>query len=89
MITGLLLSTILPFVVTKFGGMLVSSVLLKLGAGQAAASIGSNLIGSIASKITAGKPLTQDEHAAWRNHINTTYTPTEVGSAPGVPFQRT
>lgn len=92
--TALLLSTVLPYLVTKFGGMLVSNILIKVGAGQAAASAGGNIISQIAAKLGAGKPLAAHEKAAWNSHFQSTYQqpvpppvkPVEVASAAGVPF---
>jgi hypothetical protein len=92
--TALILSTVLPYLVTKFGGMLVSSLMLKFGASQSVATMGANVISQIASKMATGKPLSDSEKVAWNTHFQATYQQgspaksVEVASAPGVPFVR-
>jgi hypothetical protein len=93
--TALLVSTVLPYLITKFGGMFVSSMLLKAGVGQSLAANGGSIISQIAAKLAGGKPLSAPEKTVWNAHVQTNYVPTpqpqavaavEVASAAGVPF---
>lgn len=93
MLPGLILSAVVPWIVTRFGGMLISRLLLQLGVSKVVAASASGVVEEIARKIAQGKQIEANEQAVWKAHVDQHYakpagSASEVGSAPGVPFRR-
>lgn len=86
MISGLLVSAIVPFLITKFGGALISSLLLRAGVNAGLASQVAPQLAAIAAKLLGGQALTPEERAALAAHTAQT-KPQEVAAHPGTPFR--
>ncbi len=85
-IAGLLASAVVPYLVTKFGGSLVSIVLLRFGVSQTVVNVLSPQLAAIASKLLGGHQLTPEEQAAYQAYVQQT-KPQQVAAHPGSTFR--
>lgn len=85
MLGGMIGSALLSWAVAKFGGMLISSLLLKAGVSQSLASTVAPQIAAIAAKLLGGQPLTPEEQQALEAHRQQT-RPKQVSAHPGATF---
>lgn len=86
MISGLIVSAIVPFLIARFGGMAISAILLKAGVSQAVAKNVAPQLASILAKLAGKQPLSPEEQAALAAHAAQTKTQ-EVAAHPGSPFR--
>lgn len=86
MITGLLVSAIVPFLIAKFGGSLISTALIKFGVSRAAAGQLAPHLASIATKLLGGHQLTPEEQAAHAAYVQQS-KPQQVPAHPGSTFR--
>lgn len=87
MIVGLLASAVVPFLITKFGGMGISMLLIKFGLSKAAAGTLAPQLASIAAKLLGGHPLSPEEQAAHQAYQQQTRSQ-QVPAHPGTNFHK-
>lgn len=85
MISGLIVSAVVPFLIAKFGGGLISALLIKAGASQGLALTVGPQIADIASKLLGGQALTPEELQALEAHRQQA-KPKQVSAHPGATF---
>lgn len=86
MISGLLITAIVSFVVAKFGGALISTALIKFGVSRAVAGQLAPHLASIATKLLGGHQLTPEEQAAHAAYVQQS-KPQQVPAHPGSTFR--
>lgn len=86
MITGLVVSAVAPYLITKFGGMAVSMLLIKFGVSRTAASAIAPKLAGLAAKLLKGHELTPEEKAAHEAYQQQTKVQ-EVAAHSGSKFR--
>jgi len=86
MISGLIVSALVPFLVAKFGGALLMPLLIKFGASPAVASTVAPQLAGIVAKLLGGQELTPAEQQALEAHRQQT-KPQQVAAHPGSTFR--
>ena len=84
----LILSVVGPYLVTRLGGALISSLLIKFGLSRAAAGTIAPQLAAALNKLLGGQAnaMTPEEQAALAAHVQQT-KPKQVAAHPGSTFR--
>lgn len=85
-IGSLLLATVGPYLITRVGGSVISSMLIKWGVSRAAAGTIAPHLAGLAAKLLKGHELTPEEKAAHEAYQQQTKSQ-QVAAHPGSRFR--